>query len=68
MPVDNLLQTINGTCASQVITLQDLLLASVPEFTGGLSTALVIAVVTWSIRKRRRRRVAAAVARGDQRG
>jgi predicted acyltransferase len=53
--VGGLAQSVSGTCSNHVASIQDLLLASLPEFVGGLSVALVTAVVAWSVRKRYRR-------------
>ncbi|MGY4278588.1 hypothetical protein ACVILE_004768 [Streptomyces sp. M18.1] len=47
-------QSVSGTCSNHVASLQDLLLAALPEFVGGLSVTLVTAVVAWSVRKRHR--------------
>lgn len=55
MHVGGFTQSIHGTCSDQMAGIQDILLASVPEFVGGLLTALVTAAVAWSIRKRRKR-------------
>ena len=65
MHVDGLTQSISGTCYGHVTSLQDLLLASVPEFVGGLLVALVTASVAWSIRKRRKH-YEAVVTKDDQ--
>jgi hypothetical protein len=47
-------QAISDTCSQQVVNIQDILLASVPEFVGGLLTAVVAGAAAWSIRKRRK--------------
>lgn len=65
MPVDNVTQTITATCSGQATTLQDLMLAAVPEFIGGLAATLVIAAVHWAIRKKSRHRES-VLTRGDQ--
>ena len=66
MHVSGSTQWISDSCSGQITSIQDLLLASVPEFAGGLLVALVTAAVTWSIRQRRKQ-CESAVTKGDQR-
>lgn len=54
MYVDTVRQSISDTCSGQITSVQDLLLASVPEFVGGLLVVFVTAVVAWSLRLRRK--------------
>ncbi len=65
MYVDSFAPSLSDTCSGQSTSVQDLLIASVPEFVGGLLVALVAAVVAWSIRKRRKHYESVAT-RGDE--
>lgn len=60
MYVDAVTQSISDTCSGQITSIHDLLLASAPEFVGGLLVALVTAVVAWSVRLRRKHHVSIA--------
>ncbi|MGW3311759.1 hypothetical protein ACWDG9_34845 [Streptomyces sp. NPDC001073] len=66
MYVGGFTQSIGDTCSGKITSVQDLLLASVPEFVGGLLVALVTAAAAWSIRKRRKHYESVG-AEGDQR-
>ncbi|MFD8080945.1 hypothetical protein ACFV4F_04515 [Kitasatospora sp. NPDC059722] len=49
-------EAIGEGCADHLGGVPELLAAAVPEFLGGLAVALVTALATWGVRRRRARR------------
>ena len=55
-------RVIGEGCISRLCVVPELLVAAVPEFLGGLAVVLITALVAWTLRLLRARRVVSAPA------